>query len=204
MKTNFILFLKYRILIILLVTNISISAQKVETGIYEVIYDTDTAFVHQNTIKVNAQDPDNNIKYVYNYNYTNYIDKAYEIKYAVIIKTENPQDTAQFNLDMVWLNKKISKDYNFFYQDDIKRKFIKYQTAIKNVKPSERVFNENDYVTKIFLKHSKKTEYPDSNGDEKGKYDQNIFGINKNYFFIKSNIYLTSKLYNPKSQFLKL
>ncbi len=189
MITNIKTFQKYIILILFLWANISAFSQKVQTGIYEVIYDVDTAFVHQNTIKVNVQDRNNNIKYVYNYNYTNYIEKAHEIKYAVIIKNEYPDDKSYYNLDMVWLNKKIDNNFNKSYSDGISRKYIEYKIAIKNKNQSERFYNENDLIDNIFLKYYKTAEYPDFRGDETGNYEENTLGINKDYFFIKSNIY---------------
>ena len=98
MKTNIKIFQKHIILILTLWANISAFSQKVETGIYEVIYKTDSTFVHQNIKKLVPENNQKDIKFNYKYNFTNFIDTIYKIKYAVIISDEEPTIRIALNL----------------------------------------------------------------------------------------------------------
>ncbi len=87
--------LKNNIIFVMMTLNISVFAQKLETGIYEVIYDVDSTFVNQNTFKVNPQDSYNNIK-------------SDIIK--VVIDRKNPK---KYMVDLLFCRKLLSKTQEY-------------------------------------------------------------------------------------------
>lgn len=191
MKILFKITQKNIILILLLGLNISVFTQKVQTGIYEVIYNTDTTFIHQNIKKLNPQDYYKDTKYVYDYNYTNFIDPIYKIKYAVIISDEDPNKKGHFDLNMLWLNATIPKDYNISFSDNSIRKYIHYATSIYKTIVDYAWNNDKKYENEqLFLAYNNpKNEFKDAYGDNFGKFDDNTIFVNREYLFMKSSNY---------------
>ena len=178
----------YPIIILWLAPTFSFS-QTMQTGIYEVIYNTDTTFIHQNIPKlIPKQSNNNDLQFAYDYKYSNFIDSTYQIKYAIVISSENPKKKGHRDLQMVWLNKTIPKYYGVSYSDNFVRKYFYYNTSVFNNEIMNPWNYERNYIDENgFLKYyNPKNEYQN---EYVSKYDGTVFFGNKNYFFLKSNYY---------------
>jgi hypothetical protein len=156
-------------------------AQKVQTGIYELDYNTDANLLHQFFPGYNEQGYDQNVKTVFNYKYSSLFDTDYGIKYAIVIQKEDPNNKANFTLEMVLLNKQMSKDYAVTYSDTIIRKYFKQDIKIDL---TNQYWYESNTNGDGFLSYYNPNEYNDSQSAAY-KYDAHTFYKNDNSFFLK-------------------
>lgn len=157
-------------------------AQKVQTGIYELDYNTDTSYLHQFLPKYNEQDQNQDIKSVYNHKYSSLFDENYGIKYAIVIKKEDPNNKENYNLEMILLNKKIIDGYGVSYGDTSIRKHIKFDVIIGL---AANYWNESTQNVDGFLSYYYPNDYNNSQSLEY-KSDIHNFYKNKDSFFLKA------------------
>lgn len=167
---------------LLLTTSLKSAAQKIQTGIYEFDQNVDTSFVNTHLEKYNEQpDPQNpKLKNIYNYKYHQLTDSKYKIKYALVINNSTPENKDSYQLQMIWLNDSIPKNYSVSYSDTLQRKYIGLE-LVAGIKTQS--WNETRY-----------------SGEEGFLAYPNLDGVSENdrYKFR----YQTQNLYTGKSLFI--
>ncbi|TRX35331.1 hypothetical protein FNW52_11465 [Flavobacterium sp. ZT3R18] len=188
-NTNFIQFTlficKKGLVSFLLCFSLLTFGQKVQTGIYELDYNTEANYLHQFIPMNSEQGQDQNIKYVYNQKYSSLFDENYGIKYAVVIKKEDPNNKENYSLEMVLLNKKIIDGYGVSYNDTIIRKYFKLDLSIglKN-----NYWFESTQNGEGFLSYYDAEEYNNSQ-NLAYKFDDHNFYKKDNSFFLKGRYF---------------
>ena len=160
--------------------------QKVQTGIYELDYTTDARFLNQFIPMYNVQGQDQKIKDVYNSKYSPLFDKNYGIKYAVVIKKEDPNNKENYLLEMILLNKKIIDGYNVSYSDTIVRKYFRRDLSIGL---NDDYWFENQQNSEGFLSCYDPSEYYSSQ-NLAYKFEEHNFYKKDNSFYLKDKCFI--------------